>query len=1586
MEDDEPEALSPRGSDDGDHLFDFASPRSRDVFRASLSLSMPCGDSESNPSSASSSLSAATSCCSLACTPTAAAASLPASSPAAAFALSPASSSSASSSSAAYLSSSAASSSSSAASRSPRASPPLQTDAAERDEGARASEDASSGVPQRGGTCEKFDRPSSGSCAQPDRCVLEVAGKNAACFSPRHPFPDHDCASTGSQTPPESDVSSSAASSSSSSSVAPSSPPVSTSRVGPGATSSPSSLVLVAGPVESCEAFSPRLPSDAEDPGAGGGGRAGSPDSFFSRRAGRARGGGFDSRLSSSAAASVASERRAASAELDVVARSVSFPPHSSHHPPSLSCGSSPAAPSSPSVGAAAAAGLLAASLPVSALPRSSFFSFGEQSGEKAADSQFLSSAGSLLWTFGKKISSSGKAAAEAAAHAATRAALVTVGEPTIIPASPSSAVDHAEMRSDPRREEANFAPSEPDESEAGGPRCARGDLRAEAGSEEEPISANQDAADKAKELQMAEEGKAATRLYEAEGSEEEDQTNASPRVAPNCERKREPRSEEELRQEIEALRQQVRTYHEVLAQMSFHPPSSRKDGADALPAQEARSASVRDLDGNAGDSAEDAEDRGEEATKALELQKELIEALCSAAADAAAAAALTATKAAFRAAPQRLFTPDSSPVCSRGASDAGGTARLAGAGGAAWSPDVGAVAAATAVALYDDRVLLGRLESLVKASAKTRRDSRRREESPPEGGQSPVEKDGAGKNEKGEEESKQTESLSRRRRRTGSLGAEDDEATARLLGKIQTQQFELDRLRDTNERQGKQLLQLTLQLTSLKTEAEERSLQAREKQAQEEARDKQRQEREEARAREQVEAREAELLEKHRKELDELTAAAAESFELKCHLQDLAKACNSARDRATALEEEVASLRRDLAARDAKPQELGQGSGLVSSSSNSSHSSSPSSPPSADYTSSSGEVASSERRSLTSSGKEGEKEGLALENADEGVTEATDNTGASPEENGGTPRRSAATVSVAVQVGEGAEQAPGSEERRDEAQAAALAVSGRGQAAGEEAQSAGELSGSNEGDPCLASLRNGAPGAKSGEESAAFSKGLHAKEADSQAGLAEALRSLQFELESVRAQHACEKRRQQRQMQDLKILCVKEKTKREKAEVECQRLMAEALEQQLLELHQRQQSAVEEGAFSSYVEPSFPLGGEPLALSPDATRSGEESQKDSGEQQLSGPRAEGRRAADALGATAPFREEEARGRSEEDAHAKQTRFAGADAHAATLETTLREVQDAYDRLKDEFEQLTLAQSLLQNDVARKTEIIAHLVKKYALKEDTFRGPVSSSFSSPFGWRKLAAAAAEAVAGAGSSASSLSLEEMQKAVEETLLENIRLRTDLATLAEDFERFLRAQREAEEKRSAAVASSAHASPGSSIGDGNASIRDYTATSRAEQKSRSRSSRGESPYRGSTAGLSNGLLPRSSPGNSPSEREKREELQEGSPRGVEDAHKEDGATSDPPHDARRRPSLSLCGPTEEEEEAATAADGKKEKGLLLSAASPKWRDRSLAYEAGNGMALFNGDLKEGDGSASPVSDLEAHSEVILFRADA
>lgn len=77
----------------------------------------------------------------------------------------------------------------------------------------------------------------------------------------------------------------------------------------------------------------------------------------------------------------------------------------------------------------------------------------------------------------------------------------------------------------------------------------------------------------------------------------------------------------------------------------------------------------------------------------------------------------------------------------------------------------------------------------------------------------------------------------------------------------------------------------LTLQLTDLKTEEEERLEEERKKN-------------EERKKTEEEEKRVYEVIESQRAQLDELTAAVAESFELKCHLQELGKTYSQTRDK----------------------------------------------------------------------------------------------------------------------------------------------------------------------------------------------------------------------------------------------------------------------------------------------------------------------------------------------------------------------------------------------------------------------------------------------------------------------------------------------------------------------------------------------------------------------------------------------------------------------------------------------------------------------------------------------------------------
>ncbi|KMZ92222.1 hypothetical protein PVMG_02210 [Plasmodium vivax Mauritania I] len=89
-----------------------------------------------------------------------------------------------------------------------------------------------------------------------------------------------------------------------------------------------------------------------------------------------------------------------------------------------------------------------------------------------------------------------------------------------------------------------------------------------------------------------------------------------------------------------------------------------------------------------------------------------------------------------------------------------------------------------------------------------------------------------------------------------------------------------------------------------------------------------------------------------------------------------------------------------------------------------------------------------------------------------------------------------------------------------------------------------------------------------------------------------------------------------------------------------------------------------------------------------------------------------------------------------------------------------KELLDEVNFLAREVERLREDQLLLQEDVKKKSTIIVHLIKKHALSEEHFR--LDSSL--PILKNQLTYA------------------EMRKIMEETLVENIRLRSDLATLA------------------------------------------------------------------------------------------------------------------------------------------------------------------------------------------------------------
>ncbi|GAW81927.1 hypothetical protein, conserved [Plasmodium gonderi] len=84
--------------------------------------------------------------------------------------------------------------------------------------------------------------------------------------------------------------------------------------------------------------------------------------------------------------------------------------------------------------------------------------------------------------------------------------------------------------------------------------------------------------------------------------------------------------------------------------------------------------------------------------------------------------------------------------------------------------------------------------------------------------------------------------------------------------------------------------------------------------------------------------------------------------------------------------------------------------------------------------------------------------------------------------------------------------------------------------------------------------------------------------------------------------------------------------------------------------------------------------------------------------------------------------------------------------------------------LTKEIERLREDQLLLQEGVKNKSEIISHLIKRHALSEEHFRLDTNLSISKD----------------------KLTYEEMWKIMEETLIENIRLRSDLLTLAKSVQ--------------------------------------------------------------------------------------------------------------------------------------------------------------------------------------------------------
>ncbi|SBS95245.1 conserved Plasmodium protein, unknown function [Plasmodium ovale] len=100
----------------------------------------------------------------------------------------------------------------------------------------------------------------------------------------------------------------------------------------------------------------------------------------------------------------------------------------------------------------------------------------------------------------------------------------------------------------------------------------------------------------------------------------------------------------------------------------------------------------------------------------------------------------------------------------------------------------------------------------------------------------------------------------------------------------------------------------------------------------------------------------------------------------------------------------------------------------------------------------------------------------------------------------------------------------------------------------------------------------------------------------------------------------------------------------------------------------------------------------------------------------------------------------------------------------------LQKLRNEISVLVHEVERLREDQLVLQEDVNSKSRIISHLIKKHALNEQHFR--LDSSL--------------------GALKGSLTYDEMKKIMEETLIENIRLRADLFTLAKSIKGMEQAQ--------------------------------------------------------------------------------------------------------------------------------------------------------------------------------------------------
>ncbi|PHJ19223.1 hypothetical protein CSUI_006955 [Cystoisospora suis] len=1341
-------------------------------------------------------------------------------------------------------------------------------------------------------------------------------------------------------------------------------------------------------------------------------------------------------------------------------------------------------------------------------------------------------SAGNLFWRVGKKLSHSGRAAVNVASRAATAAAVVTVGEPMVISERGGETPGGG-------REQQEEVDGE-EEQDLHSPVIRTGiDLpfssrKTQSAEEEGGVGVNDRGEEEIAQVPSAEEGHIDNRGQSQAGTGRGGAGGGGEEQGGSTGRRREEHEgEDHLRQEIEALREQIRIYHEALASMTSIspcppvpadssstteekkpsscpslasssastpaqpgpvdvPPSASSSSSSAshtsstsLQRSETTSSSSPSSSGN-----ED-EDEEREKNSFLEFseffdrdrlrkhfQEEIIEILSSKAAPAAASAALTATEAVVKEKFRHVT-------------------QLRNFNFSLWNirSDVGSIAAATAVSLYEDESLFSRLLPVLSRlilemvtaynEEKRRRRERRREEKEKtdeakmkkvktrskrrkrrkRGGaqekelteregqdrkESREESDmshrssrriceeiqGKRRSEGGDSEEQDEKSLSKyaelkreeednRRSRSevdnlpdthtgeestrsssdscsscqacgsalpigtcrhGSGGGfgkgRNDEEISRLMEKIRKQQGELDQQRDLNERQTKQIVQLTLQLTDLKTEEEERLAEERKKS-------------EEKKEKEEEEKRVYEVLESQRVQLDELTAAVAESFELKCHLQELGKSYSQTRDQLQAVEEELRQAREKIRSHLTRigelEEELQEKSKTASAENTTTtslrereqqegiNSSSPSLP----HQSSSclqdertGEIEpSTEKEEGSANEKEtslpdkenrnssddittrGRTDGDRGEKRDpvEGVKKETrenrDEVSKENKRQGGSGD-DVLLLSPFCEKGKGnrieecsalsqttAESEEGIEVKQDTVY---ISKSGKAlQPSTREQSLSSALSEKPREDDSLESLGTGKETGKGGEGAEEEKEDRKVSKADKEEELncstkkrqtdasnvrlerererseekkieelEKKIRSLQFELESLHARYLCEEKRQLKQLQNLRHLCTKEKQKREKSEAETQRWMARALERQMLELQGNEnphlyddgvkgsgertgsdhdsvlswqqsmrhimvnsgvhtpegtsgeghripgtrggtlENCVEHERRSRVAEFSGDGSGkmnERSSLRREHERNTERSEHDHNRSFRSPPPVLSDTSIGATGIASPshphstssartsttmsqrhqdntymrttrdtsfpqlIRESQGGGYEEEEYGVKRyTEGAVSFSTSSSLPPKISDEpaprdfvtpgasdrrfahEDDETRFRKEIEQLKISQELLQVDVAKKAEIISFLLKKYALREETFRGP-PVTYSRSTGWRQLAVAAAEAMIGrgkergSGGAGGTLEFHEMEKIVEETLLENIRLRTDLATLAEDMER-------------------------------------------------------------------------------------------------------------------------------------------------------------------------------------------------------